>query len=510
MPRFAAPTLLILLAPAAVAAQPAFTHFVTPDGSATSLCAEAEPCSLTRAIELLNYRGLAPGSIVRLAAGNYAQPQLVLSGSGLPGAPIRFVGQNGARLVGVFEKPTMWARTTGSSYTYQAPLSTRGVLTVAQRDSTTWQPWLVDDRAPPYTTSRGRAFTLDAPPLYAWRSNVAQVDAQSCTWTSSAAQGLLYVHMCHDRAPAPADDLRTGPANWGSLIVEGDDLTLENLTIVYTTGTAVRVTPNAERVRLSNIRAIAAQVWLEGVNTLAEDLDVSHVITQGPLGPWCAYDVNPGFGVGECFHERGSGRALLIGREGVNWAFNQTCRRCRASKSWNLARIDGPNVLEQSSFRDAPNHCLEASGTGVVIRDSAAWNCQDSLFIKDNPLAALTVERNVFNNGVYVTTSNDGRGGHAMPAPWVFRYNLIKSLVVDRWTFGAQRSTCNVYAGAGDAFKIIDTNGVRGATYATLAAVQQLGQEGGSTPAPVSSWIVQPTIGFLNPPDVCGQRVGPQ
>lgn len=509
MARFVGLLLLLLLAPASVAGQP-FTHFVSPGGSATSLCADVEPCSLTRVVELLNYGGLAPGSLVHLASGDYVQPQLVLRGSGRSDAPIRFVGQSGARLVGVAEKPTIWARAPGRVYIWQTALSSQGVQTVAQRDPSTWQPWLVDDRAPPYTTTRGRSFTLDAPPLYAWRATAAEVDAQSCTWTSSTVNGLLYVHMCHDGPPAPDDDLRVGRANWGSLIVEGDHLSFEDLALAYTSGTALRVMPTAEGVRLSNVRAVAAQVWLEGINTVAEDLDISHVITQGPLGPACGYDVNPGFGVGECFHDSGNRRALLVGREGVNWRFNQVCRRCRVTKSWNLARVDGPNLIEDSTFNDAPNHCLEASGSEVTIRDSIAYNCQDSLFIKGNPLSALTIERNMFNNGVYVATSYDGRGGEAMPAPWVFRYNLLKSLVVDRWTFPALTSTCNVYAGAGDAFKIIDTNGVAGATYATLAAVQQAGKEAGSVTAPVSSWTLSPAFGFTNLPEVCGQRVGPQ
>ena len=100
-------------------------------------------------------------------------------------------------------------------------------------------------------------------------------------------------------------------------------------------------------------------------------------------------------------------------------------------------------------------------------------------------------------------------GGWALAQPWVFRYNLLKSLVVDRWTYVAQQSTCNVFAGAGDTFKVIDTNGTPGQTFATLLSAQSTGQEVGSITAPVTSWTASPTFGFSNPPPVCGQQPGP-
>jgi hypothetical protein len=210
-----------------------------------------------------------------------------------------------------------------------------------------------------------------------------------------------------------------------------------------------------------------------------------------------------------------------MGRQRTPWQYNQVCRRCRVTRSWNLARVDGPNTIEQSTFWGAPNHCLEASGSGVTIRDSVALNCQDSLFLKNNPLGELTVERNIFHNGVFVTTSNDGRGGWHVPQRWIFRFNLLKSLVVDRWAFLAQESSCNVYAGAGDAFKVIDTNGVRGQTYSHVSAVQFVGQEGGSMTLPVSTWAGWPMLrdfgahslrafNLDEPVQVCGQRAGPQ
>jgi len=317
--------------------------------------------------------------------------------------------------------------------------------------------------------------------------------------------------MCHDGAPAAADNVYVAPADWGSVVVDGSYLEFENFSIEYTSGTGLKVNPVATGTVLRRVKGLAAQFWLEGINTLAEDVDISHVITQSPPGPECAYDVNPDFGVGECFNAYGNSRGLILGREGSNRVYNQICRRCLVTRSWNLARVDGPNTIEESVFWGAPNHGLEASGSGVTIRDSMVFRSQDSLYLGSNPVADLIVERNTFQNGVYVTTSDHGDGGTAFGAPWSFRFNLLRTLIVDRWAYVARRADCNIYMGDGDLFRIITTNGIPGVDYTSIAS-----QEPYSRILPDSGLIesqfdsMTGAAGRVLPatPEVCGQPAG--
>ncbi len=98
---------LWLIAPAAVKAI-TYTHFVSPNGSATSLCTLQQPCSLTRAVTLAGSASMPPGSNVLVqfgADGIYSQPPLTFDGSGAAGNPIKFIGENGVRITGSRVKP---------------------------------------------------------------------------------------------------------------------------------------------------------------------------------------------------------------------------------------------------------------------------------------------------------------------------------------------------------------------------------------------------------------------
>ena len=234
-----------------------------------------------------------------------------------------------------------------------------------------------------------------------------------------------------------------GSAGWGSVIINGDYLTLENIAIEQVTGTALKVNPSSQGTILRNVAARAAQVWLEGVNTLAEDLDISHQITQGTHPTQC-YDANPDFGRGECWNASGDGRALLIGRQGRDASTGQVVRRARVSRSWNGARIDGRQTLEASTFWGFPNHTLEASGTGVTIRDNVFLNGQDSTYLEGEVLDELTVEHNVFVNAALFWVSRDRAGGKP-PTAWRFRYNILAALVYDDKTYPAVTADCNLW-----------------------------------------------------------------
>jgi hypothetical protein len=517
---------LALAVVAIAAGQPSFTHYVAPDGSWSSACTESAPCSLWRAVQLANGGQIGVNPIVRGAAGYYSQGRLTLSGHGAS-----FIFDQGATLTGTRVKPTSWEPVEGFPHVFSASFSETptspqpiafAVGTVAQRSPSTWRPIRVDDHGPPpERLAFGRPFDLREPVKFKAVSSLAQVEAQSGTWLQSFAADRVYVHTYHDGPPTDADDLWIAPSDWGALVITGDNNTIEGLTGRNTSGTWLRVMTSASGTVLRRITAIDAQVWLEGVGTIAEDLDVSHAIKQGDPSHAECYDANPEFGVGECWNAHGEGRALLVGKEGTGYAYNQTIRRARVHRGWNGARVDGPNVLERAAFWGFPNHTLEPSGQGVVIRDSVFLNGQDSLFAR-GAFGGWLVERNIFHNAVYVTASNNGVGGSSA-GPWSLRGNVLQALTLDRHAFVALSSDCNVWmeTPGGNLFRVIDTNGIRGFTLRSLGEIRAMtGFESGSRAFPSSAWTAgrffarfegqaSEAFDFGDPLKVCGQRAGP-
>ena len=329
------------------------------------------------------------------------------------------------------------------------------------------------------------------------------------------------------RSPAEADNLFLGPSGWGSVVINGDFLSLENIAIEQVTGTALKINPSSQGTVLRNVTARAAQVWLEGVDTLAEDLEVSHVITQG-VHPTQCYDANPDFGRGECWNASGDGRALLVGREGGATSSGQVVRRARVHRSWNGGRIDGRQTLTESEFWGFPNHTLEASGTGGVISHNVFLNGQDSIFLKSNPFDDLTVEHNIFVNFAYFTVSNDGRGGTTPSIGWRFRYNILSSIAFDEKAYATVEADCNLYVPNGPTsmlMRIVGTDGGDGASYASLDQIRaRTPLDRRSIALPSSKWrdgtlfrnyAGQSSTDYNFSPvtpellEVCGQRVGP-
>ena len=511
-----------------------YTHFVRPDGSATSFCTASEPCSLTRAVSLIGSASMRPGSVVLLQHGIdgvYSQATLTLDGSGTADDPIRFIGENLVRLTGTRTKPPAneWARVPDRHFTYRMPWDAFTVGTVAQRPPvSTWRPIRVDDRLPPFTQSLGRPFSLDFPIRYTGRSSVDQVEAQHCTFWHDTRSAVVYVHMCHDGKPEGPDQLYLSPSGWGAVVINGDNLTLENVAIEHVNGTGLKVNPSADGTVLRRITARAAQVWLEGVNTLAEDLDISHVITQGTHPTQC-YDANPDFGAGECWNAGGDGRALLVGRERRTTSFGQVVRRAKVHRSWNGARVDGRQTLQHSTIWGFPNHALEASGTGGVFRHNVILNAQDSIFLGTNPFDDLTVEHNIFVNSAYFTVSNHGNGGTTPTIGWRFRYNILAGIVFDEKTFSTVDSDCNLYiphSGVSSAMKVIATDGGRAVDYDTLDEIRsKTPLDRRSMMLPPAAWtdralfrhyVGQASSDFdfspasAQPFELCGRRIGPE
>jgi hypothetical protein len=475
-----------LIAPIVIKAV-TYTHFVTPNGSPTSFCTQLNPCSLTRAVGLIGGANMPPGSTVLVQYGSdgvYSQPSLTFSGSGTAENYIKFVGEDGVRLTGTRFKPepSAWTLVPGTKYTYQLNWDEESNFrstNPAQRPPVpNWQPILVEDRRPPFTEPSSRRFYLEFPPRYANRLSIDQVEAQHCTHWNDTASNRIFVHTCDDGPPSHENNLYLSSGGWGSIIINGDYIWLENIAIEQASssgGGALRVNVSANGTVLTKIVARAADLNLRGTNTLAEDIDVSHVILQGSHPREC-YDANPGFGIGECWNAAGQGAALVIGIEGSAASFGQIVRRARVHRSWNGGGLHGPNALEQSEYWGFPNHTLSGSGTGGAIRNNVFLNAQDSLFFERNAFDDVTIDNNILVNGALFWVSNNGVGG-VPPTGWRFRYNILPGITYDDKTYEAVTSFCNLFIprSPNDSFlmKVTGTDGRKGFEFNTLATVRR-------------------------------------
>ena len=489
---------LWLIAPILVKAV-TYTHFVSPNGSATSQCTQQEPCNLTRAVALAGSASMPPGRTVlvqRGADGIYSQAALTFAGSGAAGNPIKFIGETGVRITGTRVKPdpASWTLVPGRQYTYQLDWDEAqfSALPAQRPPVANWRPIWVEDRRPPFTTPSSRRFDLWFPPLYSARTSINAVEAQAGTAWQDAANNKLYVHLFDDTAP-PRDgtNLYLTSSGWGTLTINGDYIWLENLTIEQATPEGLRVNTSAIGTVLKKITALAASVNLRGTNTLAEDLNISHVIRQR-TDPTECYDANPSFGVGECWNANGIGVALILGVEESASSVGQVVRRAFVHRSWNGASVHGRNTLEHSRLWGFPNHTLGGSGNGGVIQHNVFLNGQDSIYFERNDFDNLTVEHNVVVNGVLFWVSNNGVGG-IRPNGWRFRYNIVPAITYDDKTYPAVSADCNVFipSSAASTFlmKVTGTDGRSGFSYDSLAEIQaNTTLEDNSVALPSSKW----------------------
>jgi hypothetical protein len=529
---------LSLTAPVMVRAL-TYTHFVSPDGSPTSFCTQSEPCSLTRAVSLIGSRDMPPGSTVLVQYGTdgiYAQPALTFAGSGTAQSPIKFIGEDGVRLTGTRFKPEVsaWKLVPGRRYTYQLDWdeAVQGFANMpAHRPPVrNWRPIWVEDRLPPFTTP-ARRFDMTFPPRYTARTSINAVEAQAGTAWTDTASNKIYVHLFDDTAPPSADsNLYITSGGWGTIAISGDYLWLENIAMEHASqgGNGLKVNLSANGTTLKKITARAAQVVLEGTNTLVEDLDVSHAIMQDTHPTQC-YDANPDFGQGECWNAAGNGRALIIGREDSQASFGQVVRRAFVHRSWNGAALRGANTLEYSTLWGFPNHTLSASGSGTTIRHNIVLNGQDSLYMGSAELDNLTVEHNLFVNGVYITVSDHGKGG-TPPRAWRFWYNVLPAVVYDQKTYDTVSSDCNAWIPSSPnpshMMRVIGTDGGSGFQYDTLEQIQaRTPLERRSVALPHTKWTDgtlfrrfdgQSAVDFDFSPasagaalEACGRRIGP-
>ena len=276
-----------------------YTHYVRPDGSPTSSCSATEPCSLTRAVSLIGSANMRPGSIVLLqrgADGVYSQAALTFAGSGTAEEPIRFIGENGVRLTGTRARApaAQWTRVPERRVHLPDRVGRRGDFRGWQRGPASPRHDVAPDSGgrPPAPCTRSR---WAGPSRSIFRFGIPRERRSPRSRRSTARSGPIdrtMSCMCTCATTVPRRRPTTcfsGSSGWGSVVINGDYLSLENIAIEQVSGTALKVNPSASGTVLRNVAARAAQVWLEGVNTVAEDLDVSHVIFQGPIGGTC-YD----------------------------------------------------------------------------------------------------------------------------------------------------------------------------------------------------------------------------
>ena len=450
---------LIFLGTLALAAEvPTYSHFVRPDGSPTSSCSQAQPCTLARAFALAATPGMPCGSIVHVAAGYYVQAVLVYGPSQTCSADhyVKFIGDAGAVVTGLEVEPSAagFRLTSGRTYTYEiawneADSGKFTVGVVAQREPSTWTSITVEDRFPPFDTESEMQFELDVPVAFTERSSIDEVELHRCTFWNDTSANKVYVHMCHNAIPVTNDDLYFGRARWGDIIVQGDGLWWENIDVRYvslTLGAGLLVEPTAARtvVKLTEFRSAAVEMG--GNGTLAEDIEIGYAIVQGPAADGC-YDQDSntsGRTARSCWNANGQSGALLLGIIGSSASSGQVVRRAYIHRSWNGAHVAGANTLEDSILWGFPNHNLTAGGTGGVIRSNVAANSQESIHLNFSPFDRLTIENNLFLHGALFWTSYNQDGGTPTTA-WTFRNNIAAGLVIEDLTYPGLTSNCNLW-----------------------------------------------------------------
>jgi hypothetical protein len=488
---------------------PTYSHFVRPDGNPSSACSQAEPCTLARAFVLAATPAMPCGSVVQVAAGYYVQDVLVYNSSRScsAGTYVKLIGDEGAVVTGLATAPAApsFRRENGRAYTYvvdwnEADPGKFPVKVVAQRATSRWESVTVEDRFPPFDVESETQFELDLPIGYTERSTIAAVEQHRCTFWNDTAANKVYVHMCHNRSPESADDLHFGRERWGNVIVQGDGLWWENIDIRHVSriGVGFGIEPTADRTALMRSAFRSAGAELGGTNTLAEDMDFGYMIEQGDAGPDCfdADSNTSGTNAQSCFNSRGNGRALMVGVVRSAASFGQTIRRARVHRSWNGGTLAGANTIENSVFWGFPNHSLEATGTGGVIRDTISANAQDSIYLSAYPFDRLTIENNLFLHDAVFWTSYNQDGGTPTTS-WKFRNNIGVGLLIEDLTYQGLASNCNLwirnYRGSDNGFVSFDNPSYSGGavfSHASLAALRDghPGLDRDSVQLPASKW----------------------
>jgi hypothetical protein len=476
------------------------THWVTPDGSPTSACVQADPCTLTRAFAMASSGTIVGDAVVLVRNSSapqrsfYSQAALTLAGGGSLGHPITFVFEPGAVITGtrLCPSPESWSLVPGLQRTYQMAHNRAGAFNSsnpAQRNTTNWLPITVANNA-----ATDKRIDLDAPVRYRNANSISEVEAQGGSHYDTPM--TVYVQTFDGQAPSAAHDLCLSSTGWGTVTIQGDYYVFVNLQMQHSQksgANGLEITNSSDGVVFHGCDLWGTGITGRGKGTRYNDCRVGGVILQGPsTGSQC---YNPhAWAVGLCFNAQGSGSAVDLGIQGSSASYGQVWRRGRVYKSRNGMSLMGPNAVEDSVFDGFPNHTFSASGNGGIVRRNVMCNGQDSMYLEGNNFDNLTVENNLACNGVLFWVSRDGRGGVA-PTKWRLAGNIMPSLVYDDKTFQNVEADCNVFIRPPadpdtDLLRVTGTDGFRQVSYKTLALWQALNptRDGSSIELPAAHW----------------------
>jgi hypothetical protein len=484
------------------------THFVTPTGDAMSNCTAVAPCTLTRAFELAAGATIPCGSIVSVAAGYYVQAELVYGPTQVcsAGTNVRMLGVEGAVVTGLEVEPSPAGFTNTSGRVWEIAWNEADgdkftVGLVAQRAPSTWTAIEVTD--PPGAA----AFSLIEPVNFVKRASIAEVEQHRCTFWNDTTANKVYVHMCHHGQPVAADDLYFGRSRYGQTIVQGDGLWWENIDIEHASmdlGVGFLVEPAAARTVFKASTLLAATADIGGVDTVAEDIEITNVIGQGDAQEGCRDEESETSDedAESCFNTNagnsiGGGTALLLGVAGNPASTGQVARRFRIHRNWNGAHVTHANTLTQSLVWGHPNHSITFAGTGPTISHNVSANAQESIHANGLSWDSATIEHNLFLHDGVMWVSHSQEGGTPTTA-WTFRNNILGGgWLIEDLTFPGFTASCNVYinslAGTGSDFISFNNASYGGGavfSHADLAALKadQTALETNSVELAIGKW----------------------
>lgn len=447
----------------------AATHYVSASGSGSSNCTIGDPCTITRAVALINAGTINDGHVVEVAAGNYGQALLNITGSGSAGQSITIRGASGTRprmFGGRYEVPfgdwTISDQCGGTCvYTYELPWNevTQGwsPWTIIQDNPSTWVNIPVND-----ASSENVFFEYTEAPAFYRRTTVAEVEAQGGTFWFDSTANIVYAHFYSDSAPVDGDDLYLASSNWGGIDIDGDYITWDGINSEHVVSNTfgIVIDATADNTIYRNADHIGTLMQVEGTNFTVEDVNISNTGRQGEPGPVC--DEDPIF-VGQCFADSGGFTTLNFSAAGPG-----TVSRITVVRGWNgigAANSSHDIIMQDSTVWGFPNHGMGFPGTGNQLLRNIVFNSQESHYTQEGntPMINFVIENNLFIDKVLFRENQQSN--------ITVRNNIFTSLNVDATAAGGAIADmdCNLYFKL-DSILLIDLDA--GGGYASIAAIQ--------------------------------------
>lgn len=441
------------------------THFVTTDGSGSSDCSVGDPCTITRAVALINSSTINDGSIVDIGPGRYGQASLNITGSGSVGSLITLRADGDSWL-----NPGREALDTGTcsltptrTYTYQCTFdeAAKGFTpsNVSQNRPAVWVDVVaIDDNS-------AVTFEFTQPPKYKVQTSIAEVEAQFGSFFFDATANLIYIHKFHDSDPAPNanDGFLVNASSWGAMNIDGDYIRLQGLKWEQT-GNLTLIDSSSNGSEVTDVQFISTNVTFQGTNTIIDGTEHRWGVVQGDPTQKDCVDGNAGFGVGECFGAGSTGTSVVM--EGIG---PQTIRNCLIEMAYNglVAGENDAQTVEDCVFWGHMNHPLGLDGTNHVLRRTVVSYGQESYFSNQDaqPFGSLMVnflmEYNLMMNVTLMWGPDNDN--------WTVRNNIFRTVRIDDPTETSMNTMdCNLYVTAASGV-VMDLGNVE---HNNLAAIQ--------------------------------------